>query len=198
MPGTVLSTTQEVRDYVQAGAIARGIDPRIADSIVRHEGGYDPSRWTSPGDVTQGTSWGPFQLNYLTGSLGSLFTLATGIRLGADNVQDTWQRQVDWTLDYLARIKDNKSAIQSQWHGVRDNAEGRRELDVIFATPGVDPITPPLPPKPGDPVNSNPVTLDFGAGVLHILALVLIGTLGAALVIAGIGLLGAPAVKKLA
>ncbi len=102
----------EVREFVRAAAIARGIDPDIAVRVVLSEGGFTPATWT--GD--HASSFGPFQLHYgaiATGGnavagLGDAFTAET--RLRADDPAN-WRRQVEWALDHAA------TTGWTPWHG---------------------------------------------------------------------------------
>lgn len=98
-----------VAEYIRQAAMRRGMDPDVALQVAKNEGlnGY-------VGDG--GSSFGPYQLHYggvakggnAVGGLGDIFTKRTG--LDARN-PDTWQAQVDFSLD------EAKRGGWKPWHG---------------------------------------------------------------------------------
>lgn len=195
-------TTIDVYNYITDAARKRGVNPAFAHLIVRNEGGYNAPAWARPGDPTRGTSWGPFQLNLLAHSLGDSFQafmsslLGHPFRLGADTVIDTYQQQVDYSLDYI-RAHPNYGTLSNQWFGLPRVNPG---IPILLADavpeplpgPGPDPFPVPAPgPGTGNPPpNTKPTPLAFGEGVSKMLTLIGIGLLGAALILAGIAILG--------
>lgn len=99
---------EEVRQYVRQAAAARGIDPDVAERVVRQESGFNPG---AIGD--KGKSFGVMQL-YTGGGLGNV-AQKQGIDLSPAN----WRQHVDFGLDVVA--KDG----WRQWYGARDVGIGR-------------------------------------------------------------------------
>ena len=105
---------QNVTAYVTNAAQQRGIDPRVALSVLGVESG---SGRAYVGD--QGSSFGPLQLHYgniAPGALshpglGDAFTAATGL-----DARDpaTWQKQIDFALDQA------KTSGWQPWATTRD------------------------------------------------------------------------------
>jgi hypothetical protein len=84
----------EIEAYIRQAAAARGINPQIAVQVAHAEGGVDePAR---AGDPSRGGSYGPFQLNYLPGSVGSRFTEATGLHASDPRA---WKAGIDFALN---------------------------------------------------------------------------------------------------
>lgn len=98
-----------VADYIRQAAMKRGMDPDVALQVAKNEG---LGEYVGDG----GSSFGPFQLHYggvakggnAVGGLGDIFTKRTG--LDARN-PDTWQAQVDFSLD------EAKRGGWTPWHG---------------------------------------------------------------------------------
>lgn len=84
----------EIEAYIRQSAAARGINPQIAVRVALSEGGVDdPVR---AGDPARGGSYGPFQLNYLPGSVGTRFTEATGMHASDPKA---WKAAIDFALN---------------------------------------------------------------------------------------------------
>lgn len=98
-----------VAEYIRQAAMRRGMDPDVALQVAKNEG---LNSYTGDG----GSSFGPYQLHYggvakggnAVGGLGDIFTKRTG--LDARN-PDTWQAQVDFSLD------EAKRGGWKPWHG---------------------------------------------------------------------------------
>lgn len=103
----VFSTTDQRRNYILAGAQARGLNVAGVDALVKSEGGY--AGYDTTGD--HGKSFGPFQ-DYTGGGLGNQM-LAQGIdpRNPANEKQT-----IDWNLDYIQQ----HGASPDVWHGLRN------------------------------------------------------------------------------
>lgn len=110
-----LEVPQEVvKAYIIAQAVAHGLNPRIVIAIVKSEGGYDVN---AHGDLTQGGSYGPFQFNLLSGSMGARFQAEKHLD---PSDPKNWQAMVDYAIEYISAHRDVRS-IQSQWHGVNND-----------------------------------------------------------------------------
>lgn len=96
-PANPNASPQEIEAYIRQAAAARNINPDVAMQVVMAEGGLEPAK---PGDPKRGGSYGPFQLNYLPGSLGSQFTATTGLHASDPSA---WAAGVDFALDAAAR-----------------------------------------------------------------------------------------------
>jgi len=104
-----------VADYIRQAAMRRGMDPDVALQVAKNEG---LGEYVGDG----GSSFGPFQLHYggvakggnAVGGLGDIFTKRTG--LDARN-PDTWQAQVDFSLD------EAKRGGWTPWHGWKGPAD---------------------------------------------------------------------------
>lgn len=107
-----------VEQYIRRAAIARGIDPDIAVTVARHEGGLKnpfrhgegpAPRSQDPSFGNLENSYGPFQL-YVSGNGAGLGdrALAAGI-----NPQKNWQGGVDFALDEVNRKG------WGQWYGAK-------------------------------------------------------------------------------
>lgn len=106
----------EIENYIRQAAAKRGIDPDVAVRVAMSEGGVtEPNR---AGDATRGGSYGPFQLNYLPGSVGDQFTKATGLHAKDPNA---WQAGVDFALDTAEK------SGWSQWFGAARAGIGDRQ-----------------------------------------------------------------------
>jgi len=91
-----------IHKYIRQRAAAMGFDPNVVDVAVSSEGGFKPnyrSQFVDKDTGIQEASWGPFQLNYLKGSVGSTFTAQTGLHASDPT---TWQEQVNFALRYIA------------------------------------------------------------------------------------------------
>jgi hypothetical protein len=104
--------------YIRAAAQRRGINPDIAVTVARHEGGLaDPFRHgegpaprsQAPGLGATENSFGPFQL-YVSGTGAGLGDRA--LAAGIDPRKD-WQHGVDFALDEVKRKG------WGQWYGAR-------------------------------------------------------------------------------
>jgi hypothetical protein len=98
----------EVKRYVQEAAAKRGIDPKIAQEVVRREGLH---AWQSS-VVKNGKreeSWGPLQL-YTGGGVGNKFQKDTGLD---PRDPKNWQATVDYGLDHA--VKNGWGA----WYGAK-------------------------------------------------------------------------------
>jgi hypothetical protein len=104
-----------VAEYIRQAAMRRGMDPNVALQVARNEG---LGEYVGDG----GSSFGPYQLHYggvakggnSVGGLGDIFTKRTG--LDARN-PDTWQAQVDFSLDEARR------GGWAPWHGWKGPAD---------------------------------------------------------------------------
>lgn len=96
--------------YIRQAAIKRGIDPDVAVTVARSEGGLDNPVQQS--NVVKGgvreESYGPFQLK-MKGGLGEE-AMAAGIDPRDPN---QWQRGVDFALDHAAK------SGWGQWYGAK-------------------------------------------------------------------------------
>lgn len=91
----------EVRNYIEQSAIARGIDPNTAVAVANTEGLNNPV-----GDA--GKSFGPFQL-YTGGGLGNAFQAQTG--LNPADYLNNWRQQVDFFLNWASQHGWNPGGI---------------------------------------------------------------------------------------
>lgn len=98
----------KVRDYIIKAARERGIDPRVALRIAKHEGGEDD--YMQIGKFKTGWSFWPFQLHYAmkgmpgvtdpTAGMGDDFTRKTGWQPGDWRA---WKESIDFALDHAKR-----------------------------------------------------------------------------------------------
>lgn len=96
----------DVRAYVRAAALARGIDPNVAERVINQESGFNPYRNNL---TSREQSYGVMQLN-TQGGLG-----AVALRQGL-NPRDPsqWRKHIDFGLDVVKRDG------WRQWYGARD------------------------------------------------------------------------------
>jgi hypothetical protein len=119
-PSAVLTTAgadpnaspDQVGQYIQQAAIARGIDPGTAIQVALHEG-FAQGQPAARGTFATGSSWWPFQLHYggpgyeqygNVAGLGNDFTAQTGWQPGDPRA---WQAATDFALD---------TALQRGWY----------------------------------------------------------------------------------
>lgn len=102
----------EIVSYIHAACIRRGLDPRKALDVVRHEG-LGRQRIYNVGDG--GTSFGIWQLHFAyrghRPALGNIFMAETGLD---PRNRNTWRQQTDFVLDY---VKDHPNAWRTDWFG---------------------------------------------------------------------------------
>jgi hypothetical protein len=95
----------EIEDWIRQEAELRGIDPRAAILIYRHEGrGSYQSGIPRTGNGSRGgreASYGPYQL-YVGGGLGNTYERNTGRDLTTDNTRDGIRNQIRFALDQAA------------------------------------------------------------------------------------------------
>lgn len=97
-------------DYITQGAIARGLDPKVALHVVDTEGG----RSGKTGD--SGTSFGPFQMHVAGTAPGTTVPgLGTEMEQKGLNPRDPYQ-SIDYALDYA---KAHGGFSPDIWHGLR-------------------------------------------------------------------------------
>jgi hypothetical protein len=109
--GALSGDRETVRQYVRQAAEARGIDPDIAEVVVKQESGFNPS---ARNINAKEKSYGVMQLN-TQGGLG-----AVALKQGIDPTDPSqWKRHVDFSFDTIA--KDG----WRQWYGARDRGIGR-------------------------------------------------------------------------
>lgn len=152
-------TNDPITAYITQAAIARGIDPNVALTVARGEGGLsNPFRHgegpapksQAPGFGPLENSFGPFQL-YISGRGAGLGdrALAAGI-----DPRKNWQGGVDFALD------EAKRAGWGQWYGAK--AAGITGRMGIGGAPGPAAVasagpTPAAPQMLGDLVAPPPV-----------------------------------------
>lgn len=150
----------EVYSYAAQAAAQRGIDPKVATSLIRTEFG-NGSKWS--GD--EGSSHGPLQLHYgnVAGGknsrpgMGDEFTAATGLHASDPS---TWKQQIDFGLDKAAKGGWAPWATSRDKLGMR-NFTGIGNASVPAANPNIVPKT-----LPGGGVNLSrlPDSMVVGAG----------------------------------
>ena len=123
----------EVREYIIKAASERGIDPRTALGIARHEGGEDD--YMQVGKFNTGWSFWPFQLHYGgrgyesfgdTAGMGNDFTRRTGWQPGDVGA---WKDSIDFALDHAAKRGwgawyGRGPAGIGAWEGIPGHADG--------------------------------------------------------------------------
>ena len=123
----------EVRSYIVKAAAERGIDPRAALAIAKHEGGEDD--YMRVGKFKTGWSFWPFQLHYggkgyesfgTTAGMGNDFTRRTGWQPGD---VAAWADSIDFALDHARRYGwsawyGRGPAGIGAWEGIPGHAEG--------------------------------------------------------------------------
>ena len=123
----------KVRSYIISAASERGIDPRAALAVARHEGGEDD--YMQVGKFATGWSFWPFQLHYggkgyeyfgTTAGMGNDFTRRTDWQPGDWHA---WADSIDFALDHAARHGwsawyGRGPAGIGAWEGIPGHAEG--------------------------------------------------------------------------
>ncbi|RWA81512.1 MAG: hypothetical protein EOQ31_31715 [Mesorhizobium sp.] len=142
-------TNDPITDYIIRAATARGIDPNVALTVARGEGGLkNPFRHgegpapksQAPGLGPLENSFGPFQL-YISGTGAGLGDRA--VAAGIDP-RKNWQGGVDFALD------EAKRAGWGQWYGAK--AAGITGRMGIGGAPGPGPVAASAPsPTPQQP-----------------------------------------------
>jgi hypothetical protein len=131
--GEVGDSGGKVRKYIVNAASDRGIDPRAALAIARHEGGEDD--YMRVGKFKTGWSFWPFQLHYggrgyeyfgTEAGMGNDFTRRTGLQPGD---WKAWQESIDFALDHAARHGwgawyGREPAGIGKWEGIPGHAAG--------------------------------------------------------------------------
>lgn len=154
--------SNDLESYIVQAAIARGIDPNVALTVAKGEGGLanpfrhgegPAPRSQAPGFGHLENSFGPFQL-YVSGTGAGLGDRA--VAAGIDP-RKNWQGGVDFALD------EAKRAGWGQWYGAKANGiTGRMGIGgapgpVGQAAPAAAPAGAPAPAF-GDVVAPPPVT----------------------------------------
>ncbi|MFB9947347.1 phage tail length tape measure family protein [Rhizobium puerariae] len=124
----------DVASYIAQAASQRGIDPNVALSVARSEGGL--SSWNMQSGIfksgVQEPSYGPFQL-YMGGGLGNEFQRRTGLdpRLAANGPAG-----VDFALDHAAKNGwgawyGARNTGIGNWQGIGANAGSNGAIDTV-------------------------------------------------------------------
>lgn len=133
--GGVGSSGGKVRDYIIEAAARRGIDPRAALAVARHEGGEDD--YMQVGRFDTGWSFWPFQLHYggagyehfgTKAGMGNDFTRRTGLQPGDP---EAWDESIDFALDHARRYG------WGAWYGRGPAGIGEFEGIPGYATGGI-------------------------------------------------------------
>lgn len=104
--GPTAGIRADVRAYVRAAALARGIDPNVAERVINQESGFNPYRNNL---TAREKSYGVMQLN-TQGGLGNV-ALGKGID---PRDPSQWRKHIDFGLDVVKRDG------WRQWYGARD------------------------------------------------------------------------------
>lgn len=174
------SISAALEAYIRQAAAAHGIDPDVAITVAKHEGGLsDPFRHgagpaprsQAPGLGPTENSYGPFQL-YVSGTGAGLGDRA--LRAGIDPRKD-WQGGINFALDEVARKG------WGQWYGAKAagitgmrGVSGHRGPAAAVLHPEIDPTPPaeapiqvadaPVAAVGATPIIPNPQNGDNGGG----------------------------------
>src|SRR4051812_21347293 len=147
-----MTTRDEVREYVRRAAAARGIDPGVAERVVKQESGFNPAaKNISPKEK----SYGVWQLN-TQGGLGK-----TAEQRGISLAPDNWRQQTDFALDTVK--KDGwrqwygaRDAGVSRWQGIGGAPAGDAQMSAAVRPSGVLGGPSPAAPGPNSPLPTGP------------------------------------------
>ena len=106
------ATQSAIESIIREESISRGIDPDIAIKVYRAEG-LNSYQSKEKYNGKRERSYGPFQL-FIDGGLGNDYQKETGGDLTQENNIQDITRQIQWSLDYVAKTKS-----WSPWKGIK-------------------------------------------------------------------------------
>lgn len=106
------ATQSAIERIIREEANSRGIEPDIAVKVYRAEG-LNSYQSKEKYNGKRERSYGPFQL-FIDGGLGNDYQKATGGDLTQENNIQDITRQIQWSLDYVAKTKS-----WSPWKGIK-------------------------------------------------------------------------------
>ena len=106
------ATQSAIESIIREESISRGIDPDIAIKVYRAEG-LNSYQSKEKYNGKRERSYGPFQL-FIDGGLGNDYQKDTGGDLTQENNIQDITRQIQWSLDYVAKTKS-----WSPWKGIK-------------------------------------------------------------------------------